>query len=106
MLLSNNLNNITINSIDKELALNTLYNMYLNKLLSLLDKSNYEDVYRLCIIIINNYCNNVRYLQEAIRQEKLKIKNINYDSNIRYNSKEFNIFIKEKYETIKNKKSK
>ena len=94
------------NSIDKELALNTLYNMYLNKLLSLLDKSNYEDVYRLCIIIINNYCNNVRYLQEAIRQEKLKIKNINYDSNIRYNSKEFNIFIKEKYETIKNKKSK
>ncbi len=106
VLQSNTLNNITINNIDKELTLNTLYTIYLNKLLSLLDKSNYEDIYRLCIIIINNYCNNVRYLQGKIRQEKLKLKNINYNSNISYNTKEFNDFIKEKYEKIKNNKSK
>ena len=103
-IINNEINTMTIDIYNQELKLNTIYNLYLNKLLSLLDSNNYKEIYKLGIIIINNYSNNIRFFQEAIRKEKLKLKNIYYNSNINKDSKDFNDYIKEKYENIKSKK--
>ena len=89
---------------DKELKLNSIYNIYLNRCLYILDDENYLDVYKLGRVTLYSYYHNVGYYNGRIRRFNLSRKGILYSSNYSEDYKEFDRFHNKKLMGIKVKK--
>ncbi len=86
---------------DKELELNSIYNIYLNRCLNILDDENYLDVYKLGRVTLYSYYHNIGYYNGRIRRFNLSRKSILYSSNYSEDYKEFDRFHNKKLKGIK-----
>ncbi|MBQ1551042.1 MAG: hypothetical protein IIZ67_02975 [Bacilli bacterium] len=89
---------------DKELELNSIYNVYFNRCLNILDDDNYIDVYRLGKTTFYSYVLNISYYNGRIQSNNLSRKNIFYRSKYNEDYKEFGEFHKDRLHRIKVKR--
>ena len=89
---------------DKELKLNSVYNVYLNRCLNVLDDDNYIDVYRLGKTTFYSYVLNISHYNGRIQSNNLSRKNIFYRSKYNEDYKEFGEFHKDRLHRIKVKR--
>ncbi len=89
---------------DKELELNSIYNIYFNRCLNILDDDNYIDVYRLGKTTFYSYVLNISHYNGRIRSNNLSRKNIFYRSKYNEDYKEFGEFHKDRLHRIKVKR--
>lgn len=89
---------------DKELELNSIYNVYFNRCLNVLDDDNYIDVYRLGKTTFYSYVLNISHYNGRIRSNNLSRKNIFYRSKYNEDYKEFGEFHKDRLHRIKVKR--
>ena len=89
---------------DKELELNSIYNVYFNRCLNVLDDDNYIDVYRLGKTTFYSYFLNISHYNGRIRSNNLSRKNIFYRSKYNEDYKEFGEFHKDRLHRIKVKR--
>lgn len=89
---------------DEELELNSIYNVYFNRCLNILDDDNYTDVYRLGKTTFYSYVINISYYNGRIQSKNLSRKNIFYRSKYNEDYKEFDEFHKKRLNRIKVKK--
>lgn len=89
---------------DKELELNSIYNVYFNRCLNVLDDDNYIDVYRLGKTTFYSYVLNISHYNGRIRSKNLSRKNIFYRSKYNEDYKEFGEFHKDRLHRIKVKR--
>lgn len=89
---------------DKELELNSIYNVYFNRCLNVLDDDNYIDVYRLGKTTFYSYVLNISHYNGRIQSNNLSRKNIFYRSKYNEDYKEFGEFHKDRLHRIKVKR--
>ena len=89
---------------DKELELNSIYNIYFNRCLNILDDDNYIDVYRLGKTTFYSYVLNISHYNGRIRSNNLSRKNIFYRSKYNEDYKKFGEFHKDRLHRIKVKR--
>ncbi len=89
---------------DKELELNSIYNVYFNRCLNILDDDNYIDVYKLGMVTFHSYYNNIGYYNDKIQSMNLSRKSIFYNGKYSCDYKEFDKFHKERLSRIRVKK--
>ena len=89
---------------DKELELNSIYNVYFNRCLNVLDDDNYIDVYRLGKTTFYSYVLNISHYNGRIQSNNLSRKNIIYRSKYNEDYKEFGEFHKDRLHRIKVKR--
>lgn len=89
---------------DKELELNSIYNVYLNRSLNMLDDDNYIDVYKLGRVTYFSYVCNIYFYNDRIKSNNLSRKNIFYNGKYDSDYKEFDKFHESKLGRIKVKK--
>ena len=89
---------------DKELELNSIYNVYFNRCLNILDDDNYIDVYRLGKTTFYSYVLNISHYNGRIRSNNLSRKNIFYRSKYNKDYKEFDEFHNKRLNRINVKK--
>lgn len=89
---------------DKELELNSIYNVYFNRCLNVLDDDNYIDVYRLGKTTFYSYILNISHYNGRIQSNNLSRKNIFYRSKYNEDYKEFGEFHKDRLHRIKVKR--